>query len=510
MNSRGHQLRKGVAGGIGIYAAMAAGMVGGFLSSVLLVRHLTQAEFGVYRLFGSLVAVGAVAFSLGVDKALVRMGAELHGNDNFRGYLALNRILVATRVLMLLAVALVLLVFREPIGRLLNLPDFAVDWLPVSAAALLVFGINSLWGSAFLAARLDQAHEAMGQILTQLGLLGGLAVVVGLGFGLEGAIVVWLASYCLAFVYYTVVNLRWLGTLGPRRHEGTRVDAAMWKRVALFSGTSYLGLFLTSFRDLSADNLLISHFLAPEQVAIYSLAGSLVLLVSRLNPASILRAVVMVMMVSRLTGGGGRDDLCGLHRSLNKLVVFVTLPLYAMLILLGPEIIHHVFTGAYAASYGVLVILSCFFFVGGFEYTYLPLIYTLEKLHMLLVGGMLGLVNLGLAILLIPRLGIQGAALATGFISLVALGVNWWYFRLHLRLPLVFPWKVLVKCALNLLPGVALALLLRSWVQGPLTLLALLCVCALSFLGACYVNKIFDQTERDMINQAIGRKLLVF
>jgi O-antigen/teichoic acid export membrane protein len=228
----------------------------------------------------------------------------------------------------------------------------------------------------------------------------------------------------VAMVYYTIINLRWLATLGVRRREGAGIDGTVWKRVALFSVTSYVGLFLTSFRDLSVDNLLLSYFLDAESVAIYALAGSLVLLVSRLNPASILRTVVTVLMVSRLTASRDTNSLCGLHLSVNKLVIFITLPLYVLLITLGDEIIRYVFSPQYLAGYSVLVILSGCFFVGGFEYTYLPLIYALEKLRMLLVGGLLGLVNVLLAVAMIPRWGMTGAAIATGGIAILAFAVN--------------------------------------------------------------------------------------
>jgi O-antigen/teichoic acid export membrane protein len=510
MSDHAHTLRKGVAGGVGIYVAMVVSLLGGFFSSVLLVRYLSQEAFGVYRLFGSLVAVGSLFLSLGVDKALIRVGAELHASGNYRGYLALMRGLLAIRAATLGIVVVMVFLFRNELGPLLNLPAFAFDWLPVAGVALFVFSISSLWGQSFLATRLDQAHESMGQIAMQVTLLTGLALAAGLHLGFGAVVIAWLSAYCVALAYYTVINLRWLAALGPRRHDGAGVDGVVWKRVAAFSATSYVGLFLTSFRDLSVDNLLLSYFLDTETVAIYSLAGSLVLLVSRLNPASILRTVVTVIMVSRLTATREPDQLCGLHLSVNKLVVFVTLPLYLLLMSLGDEVIRHIFSPEYASGYQVLLILSGCFFIGGFEYTYLPLIYSLEKLRMLLVGGFLGVVNVALSMVLIPRQGMIGAALATGGISILAMAINWWYFRVKLQMPLRFPWKVLFKCAVNLAPALLVALLARQWISGPLSLAAVIVACGATYLAMSYVNKIFDQKERDMFNGAIGRRLLVF
>jgi O-antigen/teichoic acid export membrane protein len=510
MTENSHTLRKGVTGGLGNYIAMVVSLFGGFLSSVLLVRYLSQEQFGVYRLFGSMVAVGSLFFSLGVDKALIRIGAELHASGNHRGYLALTRGLLAIRASMLAAVLLGMLMWREEIGALLNLPAFAIEWLPLAGIALFVFSMSSIWGSSFLATRLDQAHESVGQVMMQLTLLGGLGLAAWMRWGFGAVVTAWLTAYCVAMVYYTVINLRWLATLGVRRRDGAGIDGTVWKRVALFSVTSYVGLFLTSFRDLSVDNLLLSYFLDAESVAIYALAGSLVLLVSRLNPASILRTVVTVLMVSRLTASRDTNSLCGLHLSVNKLVIFITLPLYVLLITLGDEIIRYVFSPQYLAGYSVLVILSGCFFVGGFEYTYLPLIYALEKLRMLLVGGLLGLVNVLLAVAMIPRWGMTGAAIATGGIAILAVGVNWWYFRLQLRMPLRFPWRVMFKCAVNLLPALLLAIMSRPFIAGPVSLALVIAACAGIYLAMSYANKVFEQRERDMFNQAIGKPLLVF
>jgi O-antigen/teichoic acid export membrane protein len=510
MSDQAHTLRKGVTGGVGIYVAMVVSLLGGFFSSVLLVRYLSQEAFGVYRLFVSLVAVGSLALSLGVDKALIRIGAELHSSGNHRGYLALMRGLLAIRSATLAMMVALVFLLRDEIGSLLNLPAFAFDWLPVAGMALFVFSVSSLWGQAFLATRLDQAHESVGQIAMQVTLLAGLAAAASLHLGFGAVVIAWLSAYCVALAYYTVINFRWLAALGPRRHDGAGIEASVWRRVAAFSATSYVGIFLTSFRDLSVDNLLLSYFLDTQTVAIYALAGSLVLLVSRLNPASILRTVVTVLMVSRLTASREPNQLCGLHMSVNKLVIFVTLPLYLLLMILGDEVIRHVFSPEYVAGYPVLLILSACFFIGGFEYTYLPLIYSLEKLRMLLVGGLLGIVNVALSVALIPHFGMTGAAMATGGIAILAIAVNWWYFRVKLRMPLRFPWKVLFKCAANLSPAVVVALLARDWVSGPVSLVAVIAVCGASYLAMSYFNKVFEQKERDMFNQAIGRPLLVF
>jgi O-antigen/teichoic acid export membrane protein len=111
-----------------------------------------------------------------------------------------------------------------------------------------------------------------------------------------------------------------------------------------------------------------------------------------------------------------------------------------------------------------------------------------------------------MSIWLVPRIGVIGAAVATGLASVLHLALYWLVFRHGVRLRLAFPFKAVLRTAVNLVPAVAIALLARPWLDDGLTLMAVTLVGAALYGLAMYWNHDLSADEMAMLRKATARR----
>jgi O-antigen/teichoic acid export membrane protein len=111
-----------------------------------------------------------------------------------------------------------------------------------------------------------------------------------------------------------------------------------------------------------------------------------------------------------------------------------------------------------------------------------------------------------MSIWLVPRIGVIGAAVATGLASVLHLALYWLVFRFGVRLRLVFPAKAVLRTAINLVPAVAIALVARPWLDNGLTLLLVALVGAGLYALAMYWNHDLSADELVMLRRVTARR----
>ena len=126
----------------------------------------------------------------------------------------------------------------------------------------------------------------------------------------------------------------------------------------------------------------------------------------------------------------------------------------------------------------------------------------------MIVFMVFAVVNIGLDILLIPRMGIYGALAATGSSRILT-----FIFQLGLLkryLPVKYPWPSFFRIGMNITAMGIFVFFLRSFIGNLWTLMLVSLLGAVFYFILSYLNKGFDQRDRKVLNEAIGRKLFVF
>ena len=183
----------------------------------------------------------------------------------------------------------------------------------------------------------------------------------------------------------------------------------------------------------SGDRYVIVHYLGLEQVGIYSAAYRLGQVLKLLvQPISF----VLLPLVSRMWEAGQRDQVRRYMAQSLKYYVLLAAPASAGLIILGPSLLRFLGTGAFFVSQGLIAALVVGIFFVGLYQIYVYILYLQEKTKLLpLIFLLVATLNLGLNILLVPVIGILGAAFTTCLSYFVQFAVVYCYTRRFFKVP---------------------------------------------------------------------------
>ena len=489
------------------YFAFLVETAAAFAISVLVVRGLSVEDFGAYKLAGSIILFGSYATSCGLDATLQRFGAELYATRRFAHLFKLLRYVRLVRVVALTAFCSALLLFREPLARAFNFTDSLQQVLLIVCGVLIVQSTNQMNGFTFFAVRGSPVDSSVLRSLAALLRLGGISIAVMASLGLGGILGGTLAAGLLAFGYVLFRNWQWRRAIPVTDSAPLEGGGAAYRaRIVRYSLVGWLAVNVNVFRDLTIDLFVIAWFLGVQDVAIYGMATTLIMFANALNPAALLRGVINPLVVAGHVTGKDESYLPRTFLLLSKAVVSLYFPLVVFLIVLGDEVISVFYSAELAPAYQCLLVMCGFAFFQAMTYPFGPLIAALEKNTLLFLSSATSIFNLGMSIWLVPRIGVVGAAVATGLASVLHLALYWLVFRYGVRLRLVFPAKAVLRTAINLVPAVAIALVARPWLDNGLTLLLVALVGAGLYALAMYWNHDLSADELGMLRRVTARR----
>jgi O-antigen/teichoic acid export membrane protein len=180
------------------------------------------------------------------------------------------------------------------------------------------------------------------------------------------------------------------------------------------------------------DVIFIGLFLDASQVGLYSVALSLAMLMTVLLVA-INRITLPV--VTGLFSKNYDSEIKHIYRLLAKWSLMITLPIFFLMLLFPERIINFTFGDRYAEAANALRLLSVGFFINAISGSFGEYLQTYGKTKSILIISVTGAaVNFILMVLLIPKFGIIGAAIACtltlSYISLIGNAILYKYKRI--------------------------------------------------------------------------------
>jgi O-antigen/teichoic acid export membrane protein len=217
------------------------------------------------------------------------------------------------------------------------------------------------------------------------------------------------------------------------------------------------------------------------QIALYSIAFAAVAGLAR-----VVDAITSVTMpaVATLLGAGEWDRIRGGFWRALRILAFLTPPVAALALATGPALVRLVYGEAFAGAGDVLLILLAPLVLLPLLTTAGALLFALGRLRFVLAVGLAATVlNLGLALVLIPAYDAVGAAISNA-VSQTAAGVPALVLAARLLAPVDVAWgRVGRSLLLAALAGLAAYGVLRTLGDGPGGALAAVLAGALSFLA---------------------------
>ena len=306
---------------------------------LLLVRRLSQQEFGLYKQAFLVVGTALALLPLGFQMSAFYF---LPRDKDRQGPIILNILLF--HVLMGGLGALILIVFPQLLSTIFHSAQL-VNYAYIIAAVIFFWVVSSFLEVVSVAhqeARLSTIFIICAQ-LTKTGLL----VLAAIAFDSVRALIY---AAMVQGIVQTIILLIYLRSRFPR--FWVSFDWAvlrMQMSYALPFGVA--GLLFTMQTDLP--NYFVSNRFDPATFAIYAIGVFNIPLVGMLSESV---GSVMIPQVSLLQKQGDHREILALAARVARKLALVYLPLYAFLIVMGREFLTFLFTRQYAASWPIFAI----------------------------------------------------------------------------------------------------------------------------------------------------------
>ena len=393
--------------------------VAGYLFKIYVARKLGAERLGIYAIGMSVTGFLGLFPALGLPDAAARFVAVYNASGRapqLRGFLLRSfRLLIAANFV----VGAAIFFARHWIAdRIYHLPELSA-YLPLFVLLMFCGGVSIFLGRV-LAGYKDVTRRTV--ITNFLGT--PLMMLLAVAFLMWGA---GLWGYVIAQVIGAIVVLlallwsAWKLTPAAARLSMVRLPR-LEPEVYSFSAT-VLGVSLLEFFMAQTDKLLLGVYLDPRWVGIYGIAMGIVAFVP-----IILQSVNQIFgpTIADLHARGETQVLDRLYKALTKWITGLTMPLALVIILFSAPLMR-IFGAEFEIGWPVLVIgtigqlVNCA--VGSVG---LLLLMSGNQRRLIRVQASMAAVAVLSNIILIPLLGMIGAALAS---TLVAVGTNLWYMR---------------------------------------------------------------------------------
>ena len=391
------------------------GSAGGAALTLALVFVVTWGlgadEGGVFFEAIALFNIAIVAVAVGADTGLVRFTSRSLVFQDLAGQTRMLTVGLVPVLVIGIVTAAVGFALAPSLGNSLGGPDHADDiatmirilsfFVPVGALNLAILGATRGYGTMVPTV----VAERLGRPLVQL-FLGGSAILLGASAG-------WLATaWAVGFASSLLAASMWLLRLRHRNHrDGQHPEGSLLAVAKEFWAFTLPRAFAAMFRVavLWLDVLLVGALMSPRDAAIYTVATRIIQMGS-LALDAIGQAVEP--MFSRLLAGNHHERTGTLYQVAAAWLISLTWPLFIAAMVFASTVL-----GLFGPDFGeaapVVVILALSSLLGtGLGSIDILLVMAGKSVWSLWNAGAALGANIVLNLLLIPEMGLNGAALA--------------------------------------------------------------------------------------------------
>jgi O-antigen/teichoic acid export membrane protein len=371
----------------------------GLGEKVLIARFFDPSRYGQVILAISLLSMVTVVGSLGLRTGVVRY---LPRHDNKADQLGIVTASIRLTGIASIVSAVILVLFSDVLAtRIFNDPKMA-PLLKIVAVGVPLAVLGQLSASIARGMKDARSKNLIENISFPVSRVLFIGSAIILGFGTVG--IAW--AYVGGYVFMTLLGVAYVYIVFgvPNTPDPEYTNLLRFSLPLLFAN----GM---SFINSSLDTILIGAFLASDQVGIYGAAYPLARLVF-LAPS--MMGVIFTPVISDLQASDRIREIPKIYAIVARWIVIITLP-GVILLVIEPEIfLRFIFGTSYVAGSTALVILTLgFFFHVGLGINGGTMKMLGQSDFYLFSTVVNALINIGLNIWLIPRIGITGAAVAT-------------------------------------------------------------------------------------------------
>lgn len=468
------QVTSSAGGVVALGISTAAFVIGGYVGNIFLAKLFPPGVYGNYGILTALMTALNIIQVSGLPQAVSRSvaGNRRRAGDILRTGLKVQLVVSAVLVLAFLLAA-------PGAATLLGDPGL-IGLIRLTGLILPFYGAYTVVANGY--------YNGLRRFTRQAG-AAVVYAVAKLVLIVAGALTLGLTGVLLAFILAPAV------ALAAYRPRPTRVAPAPARPLVVVA-LPLMGYSLLAFLSLSIDLFLVKAMIAdPAQAGYYTAAQSVATI-----PYWVVTALNQVLFpaVAGALAADRRADAGAAVNATLRYYLLTFLPVAALLIGSAPVLLPLLYRSSYLAAVPALRVLVLAYF----PLTLFALLATVLNAAgrgrtALLLAGAAVVVTVAGCLLLIPRLGLVGAAMSTGAGVLLAVAGAWW--RLTRLLPLRIPPVSALRALLA--AGIVLAL---AAVPTPGWALPLWWVlCGLVYLSVLSVTREVNAADRERLTSVL-------
>src|SRR3989344_4603665 len=391
-----------------------------YIIHIALARYLGVEAYGIFGVLMSLYLINRAFFGNGLPKAVSKLISGSKG-DISRLYASSLKV----QWYLTLCFALIYIVFAKGFAVLLHDPSLTY-YIMLMGIISIPLSMVSLYSSGFLNGLRMYKEQAIVKTIIPLTRLILVVLFLLLGFKLAGVLTGYLLSYIITFF----ICLWYMSRIKPSTPTSDILAGEKYNRQFITKKILFFALPLT-FASLgytllrNVSTLFIKYFLNDNAaVGLYTAASTLS------NVPFMIFVPVSFTLLSSISTAAASGNTTLVRKYISqslRYMLLLLLPLTALLAATSQELLTFLYSETYASGASVLSLLLVSSVLLAIFSALASVITGVGKPKFEMISGILFMiVLLGLSILLIPSLGLIGAAIAfliTSFIALAVAGI---------------------------------------------------------------------------------------
>lgn len=481
------------------------GALGTFAATVLVVRHLSVADYGVFTTaVGSSIVFG-LTFGLGIERLIPRYLSDLRSKGDMRGVALLSWAFLLARVALLLPAFLLVHASWDLISDAMRIQlDARVYWGLIAYIGAFLIGKQSSDTLQAILCHREAAFAFVADALVRVAIL--VFFVWGEGMSLEVALWAYVAGAISGALISLVGMFRHFADVHDTTTASEKISSAAIFRYGWHAYLHNLGGILLTPQAL---RIFCATLLGAVGVAALGFAQSMTEFVRRYLPVNFLISMIEPIFISRYRETGDFKTLEAFTSIIFKINLFFLAPLASWLAFSGHDALDLMTGGKYLDQLWLLIGLLLLLALESHRTLIHLVIMAVDETWLLVMSQFWPLAMLAILLGLVVLYGLPGFLCGLGGIAVF---INT-YLVLQLRrkgYPYRLDWRNIARICMNAAvaggAGAIVSTQLGGWIGS---LLAAMTV-AVVFLGIGFFWRTFSVAEKKQIDRLIGRPLWVW
>ncbi|MBS3083578.1 flippase [Candidatus Pacearchaeota archaeon] len=383
---------------------------------VLIARFYGPESYGIYSILIMILSLFVTFGSLGFIDGLFRFVPKYIGENKKRYAKYLVNYSIFALIISGVISAILLYLFSDYFAIHLFKDIKFSRLLKIFSPLILVWMFSNLFLTLINSFEKIGWHSLLSDVLSNLSRLIIIIFLILIGFSRNAIFI----SYGLSLIILFIASYFVFRYFSSRILIGKKIPENVKKEIRKdFISYSWPVIFSGSIGKLNfwTDSLIIGFFLAPLQVGFYNAAVPIALL---LHIIPELFYPLFLPLITRTIASKNNLVARDISKQLGKWIFMINLPIFLFLFIFPGVFINFIFGKEFLIAEYSLRILSVGAFISSFLYMSQRLLLVYGKSQVLLMNSIIAFIsNIILNIILVPKYGIMGAAIATSSVWIV-------------------------------------------------------------------------------------------